>query len=283
MPNQFRTAKPESALLKSCIAYYYFDESDEENFTKSFVYYPHFNNALTIYKDSEIVLNNPYSSIARPKSNRYTFGFGKLISCAAEAKIHAPFNRIGIVFQPIGLNHFLDGDLSDFVKAPVNPNFNVFKDTMLPILDEVFATNDIHSKVEILDNYFLSIYKGFHDSKMKEAMDLLFKDDIKYSVEALAEKLKISRKTLLRMFKKHQNCSAIDYIKLIQFRKSIELFQNSKDKTTLTDLAISTAYYDQSDFINHFKKLTGFNPKSFFKNVSIVSEQGTFWTLRWLH
>ncbi len=249
MPNQFQTHKPESSRLKSCIAYYYFDESDEENFAKSFVYYPHFNNALTIYKDSEIVLINPYSSIARPKLNCYSFGYSKLISSAAEAKLFAPFKRIGVVFLPLGLNHFVEGDLSNFVKAPVNNNFNVFKDSMLPILDDVFATNNIQSKVEMLDNYFLSIYKGFYDRKMQEAVDLLFRDDVKYSVEALAEKMKISRKTLLRMFKKHQNCSAIDYIKLIQFRKSIELFQNSKDRTTLTDLALSTAYYDQSDFI----------------------------------
>lgn len=280
MKNQFFTSKPDSALLKTCIAYYYFDVCVVDNISKFFVYYPHFNNALTIYKDSEIILTQPYSTISIPKSNHYAFGFSKLITNAAEAHLYAPFNRIGVVFQPLGLNHFLDGFLSDYVQTPINTNFDLFAQAMQPILNDVFSTDDLVEKVEILDNFFLSVYKGFQDRKMEEAMKLMFQEDMKYNVESLAEKLNISRKTLLRMFKKHQNCSVIDYMKLIQFRKSIEIFKNSNDKTTLTELALDTAYYDQSDFIKHFKKLTGFNPKSFFNSLSVLGDKGTFWTFR---
>jgi AraC-like DNA-binding protein len=114
---------------------------------------------------------------------------------------------------------------------------------------------------------------------MEEATRFLFAHDSKHTVEELAAELEISRKTLLRLFNKHQNSSVIDYMKMIQFRRSIELFQNSKDRTKLTELALDTAYYDQSDFIKHFKKLTGFNPKLFFNNLSILGDKGTFWTL----
>ena len=280
MKNSLKTAEPNSELLRSCIAFYYFDESNEESAKKSYIYYPHFNNGLSIYRDSRIILKHPYATETIPEPDYYGFGYSKLITNAAHAELHAPFSRIVVVFQPLGLNHFLKGYLSEYVQHPIHVDFEVFQVSMRPILDSIFDASTIQEKVSLLDSYFLSEYKGFNDEKMVEAMKLLFVDDAKYSVELLAEELEVSRKTLLRMFRKHQNCSVIDYIKLLQFRKSIVLFQKTNDKTKLTDLALGTDYYDQSDFINHFKKITGFNPKSFFKNLSIVSEQGTFWTLR---
>jgi AraC-like DNA-binding protein len=280
MSNSFQTALPGSTFLQKCIAYYYFEESGDASHSKSFIYYPHYKNALSIYKNCRVTLKHEFSSLAYPANNCYSFGYSKLISSAAQAELQAPFTKIGVVFQPLGLNHFLEGNLSDYVPAPINVDFDVFKDTMLDILPSVFDAAALEEKVTLLDNYFLSVFKGFKDKKMEDALHLLFAEDAKYSVESLAEALQISRKTLLRLFKKHQNCSVIDYMKLIQFRKSVEIFQNSKDKTKLTELAHNTAYYDQSDFIKHFKKLTGFNPKSFFENLTILGDQGTFWTLR---
>jgi AraC-like DNA-binding protein len=235
---------------------------------------------MSIYKQSEIVLTDAYSTTIVPTGEGYSFGFSKLISGAAQTQIVPPYNKIGVVFQPLGLNCFLEGNLSDYVRAPITADFNVFKATMQPILHNLFEKESLADKVKLLDDYFLSVYKGFQDNKMEEALTLLFADDPKYRVDELADELDISRKTLLRLFRKHQNCSVIEYMKLIQFRKSVELFQNTRDKTKLTELALDTAYYDQSDFIKHFKKLTGFNPKLFFNNLSIIGDKGTFWTLR---
>jgi AraC-like DNA-binding protein len=277
--NTFHTAGPKSEVLKKCIAYYYFDEDSDSTATKSFIYYPHFKNALTIYKDSKVLLNNRYSSTALPEKDCYTYGFSKLVNCAAQAELKAPFKKIGVVFQPLGLNNFIAGHLSDYLSEAINVDFVFFRESMQATVEKVFKEDRIEQKVALLDAYFLSAYKGFHDEKMEQAMALLFENDCKYSVEEIANQLHISRKTLLRLFQKHQNCSVIDYIKMIQFRKSIEVFQNSPHKTKLTDLALNNAYYDQSDFIKHFKKVTGFNPKAFFKHVQVFGDESTFWTL----
>jgi AraC-like DNA-binding protein len=277
--NKFQTAIPTSTLLRKCIAYYYFDESEDHAAPTTFIYYPHYKNAMSIYKQSKIVLNDAYSTTIVPTGVGYSFGFSKLNNRAAQTQIIPPYNKIGVVFQPLGLNHFLEGSLSEYIHAPINVDFNVFKRTMEPILNELFEADNLVDKVAILDDYFLSVYQGFQEHKMEEATRFLFAHDSKHTVEELAAELEISRKTLLRLFNKHQNSSVIDYMKMIQFRRSIELFQNSKDRTKLTELALDTAYYDQSDFIKHFKKLTGFNPKLFFNNLSILGDKGTFWTL----
>jgi len=278
MKDLFHSQPPQSALLKKHIAYYYFHQSGADNSARSFIYYPHYKNALSIYKDSEVTLENNYTSITKPKQNNYFFGFVKLTNHAAKAEIHPPFNKIGIAFQALGLNQFVEGNLAPYIPQSINLEFDYFKASMQSTLDKVYQTENIQEKVELLDEYFLSIYTGLEEPKMEEAVELLLQSDSKYTVEELAAELEVSRKTLLRLFRKHHNCSVIDYIKMIQFRKSIDAFQTSQDKATLTELAYNTAYYDQSDFINHFKKLTGFNPKHFFKHLSNLGSQDTYWT-----
>jgi AraC-like DNA-binding protein len=280
MANLFQSQQPHSDLLKKQIAYYYFDKCDDKCATRSFFYYPHYKNALTIYKNSHVLFENDYSTVTKPSKNEYFFGFAKLVNHAAKAVIEPPFDKIGVVFQPIGLNHFLEKPLSEYVTKPITLQFNYFKDSMQSVLDEVYETKDLTKKVELLDAYFLSKYQGFNEKKLEEAIELLFAQDGKYTVEELAQELNIHRKKLLRMFKKHQNSSVIDYIKLVQFRNAIDSFQNKTQKSSLTNLAYGTSYYDQSDFINHFKKLTGFNPKSFFKSISNIGNQGTYWTIK---
>ncbi len=278
MTDLFHSEQPKAELLKSHIAYYYFHQMGDDHSPRSFVYYPHYKNAITIYKDSSLIFENEYATVTKPKKCGYSFGFAKLTSRAAKATIYAPFNKIGIVFQPLGLNHFLADDLCNYLDGPIKLGFDYFKPTMAPVLDKVYKTNDVEQKVKLLDDYFLAVYTGFNSPKMQEAMQLLLAHDAKLTVEELAQKLGVSRKTVHRLFRKHQNCSAIDYIKLIQFRRSIENFKSAADKSTLTKLAHDTQYYDQSDFIRHFKKLTGFNPSSFFRDLSDVGNQGTYWT-----
>lgn len=278
MQEVFQTRKPNSSELQKHIAYYYFHQSGGENKTQSFIYYPHFKNALSIYKNSEVILENKYSTIAKPANCGYSFGFSKLTNHAAKAEIIPPFNKIGIAFQALGLNHFLPNHLSEYLPEPINFKFDFFRESMEGCLDKVYQTDSIEEKVRLLDEYFLSVFIGFSEQKICDAVELLMNNDLKYTVGELAEELEVSRKTLLRLFRKHLNCSAIDYIKLIQFRKSVDIFQNSETRASLTDLAHHTEYYDQSDFINHFKKLTGFNPKSFFRSLSNLGNQDTYWT-----
>lgn len=215
MKNKFQTAIPASSLLRKCIAYYYFDESVDHDTPTSFIYYPHYKNAMSIYKQSKIELNDAYSTTIVHTGVGYSFGFSKLINRAAQTQIIPPYNKIGVVFQPLGLNHFLDGNLSEYVHAPINVDFEVFKSSIKPILNKLFEADNLTDKAAILDDYFLSVYKGFHEHKMEEATTLLLAHDAKYTVEELATELEISRKTLLRLFKKHQNSSVIDYMKMI--------------------------------------------------------------------
>ena len=277
--NVFVSEKPRASGLKDHIAFYYFHNSNTENEVKSYIYYPHYHNALSIYKDAEFSFTDSFSTCAKPKEKAgFAMGYTKLLHHASKAEIHAPFNKIGVVFQPLGLNSFIDGDLSDIVKSQINLEFNYFKESMQSSLTEIFSTDKIEEKVNLLDQYFLQQLRPFKDERLIKAVSILHSTHEKISVGELASRVQVSRKTLLRSFKKHLNCSVIEYMKLIQFRRAVEQYQKATNKSTLTDIAHSSEYYDQSEFIHHFKKLTGFKPKSFFKNLKSLGEHGTYWT-----
>lgn len=277
--NVFVSEKPRASGLKDHIAFYYFHNSNTENEVKSYIYYPHYLNALSIYKDAELSYKDNYSTLAKhKKGSGFAMGYTKLLHHASKAEIHAPFNKVAVVFQPLGLNHLIDENLSDLLSGQINLEFNYFKKSIQPCLEAVFSKDDIHGKVDLLDEYFLGQIKPFKEDKLVQAVNILHTTKEKLSVQELAERVHVNRKTLLRSFKKHLNCSVIEYMKLIQFRRAVEQYQKATNKSTLTDIAHSSEYYDQSEFIHHFKKLTGFKPKSFFKNLKSLGEEGTYWT-----
>ena len=243
----FESRIPKSPFIQQYIAYYYFHESGKNTDNLSFIYYPHYKNALTIYKGSIIRQKNDFQTVTSPHDSDYFFSFAKLTRNATKAQIRSPFQRIGVVFQPLGLNHFLDGNLSEVINSEINLNFNYFRESMVPFLDQIYATTALDQKVQLLDEYFTHVYVGFDCAPMKKATQLLFSERSKYTVEDLAKDLEISRKTVLRLFKKHHNCSPIDYIKLIQFRRSLEIYQQNDTGSSLTNLALNNAYYDHAD------------------------------------
>ncbi|MFD1551767.1 hypothetical protein DNU06_02290 [Putridiphycobacter roseus] len=278
MQDNFHTAIPKSEIIRKYIAYYYFHESVSETAVKSFFYYPHYKNALTIYKDSIVTMENSYTTCTKPAKDGFFIGYTQITKHAAKAILYPPFDKIGVVFQPLGLNRFLNGTFQELVNSPIHLNFNHFKNAMEDTLLKTFETKDIDKKVAQLDAFFLLNQTNFEEKKLEQAITLLLTKEHKYTVAELSEVLSIHRKTLLRLFRKHLNCATIEYIKLIQFRKAVETFQSSIEKLSLTDVAYKSDYYDQTEFIRHFKQLTGFNPKSFFNKLSNYGGKETYWT-----
>lgn len=269
------TIKPKLEVLSKYIAYYYFNASEEKNYTKEFIFYPHYRNSITIYKNSEISFDNNESKVIPNKHKPYEIIYTGIHPNSRSGKIIAPFNKIGVVFQPLGFNNFLTQPLSEIITEDPKSNFNYFGNDFVSVLDKAYQSSDNTKKVSLLDSFFEQKIKPFQEDRLIKAVHLMFNNDL--SILDISETLNINRKTLLRIFNKHLNCSPKDFSNLIKFRKALNTYQEYKP--ALTDLAYQNDYYDQSDFIKHFKKVTGFNPKKFFGNLSHLGTEDTFWTV----
>jgi len=274
----FITAKPKSASVKPHIAYYYFHEK-ETGEPVEFVFYPHTRCGLTTYKNSKTV-HSPRKATTRPDpSVAYTQLYSSIIDQSVHVTMVPPFRKIGVAFHPLGINHFIRQPLNSLLDCS-GSEFNYFLDDMKSTLDKVYAHETIDDKIKILDGYFEKCLVHFLDERLIAVVDLILNTAEKVSVQDLADSQNISRKTLLRLFKLHLNCSVKDYLNVVQFRKAISTYQAAKRKMQLSEVAHSTNYYDQSDFIKHFKKITGFNPKKIFAGIEHIGEEDTFWTFK---
>lgn len=273
---EFITFKPKNEILATYISYYYFHDSIDNSLHKKYLYYPNYKNALTIYKDSEVAFSENFS-VVKPQKGSYSFLYSGIQKKSRVAEIIAPFHKVGIVFQELGINHFIDPPLCEMNNDSIDKSFPYFEDSIINVLEELYTTENIDEKISLLDSYFVSKLQEFDEPVLTSVVEYIISSNHKVSVLELSEKFNINKKTLLRLFKKHLCCSVKEYIDIVHFRKALNLYLENETSLNFTNTALETDYYDQSQFINHFKKLTGINPKSFFNSIDHVGEEDTYW------
>ncbi|OJJ13879.1 hypothetical protein BKI52_45205 [marine bacterium AO1-C] len=278
---QFITHKPINPTLAPYISYYYFHSAEDCHLQKRFTYYPGFKNALTIYKHATVKFAPHYSQVVPGSTSNYVFIYSGMQPHPRTADMVAPFDKIGIVFNGLGINHFILSPLDKISPHPIEKSFHHFGNEFTACCRAVYAEDDITTKVALLDHFFTSQLIGFQNYTLLKGIETIHQSTQKLSVSDLAEQLNIHRKTLLRLFQKHLVCSVKDYLDIVQFRKSLDdYFLFTQQKISLTELALKNDYYDQSQFIHHFQRLAGINPKTFFHSVQQVGQEATFWALQ---
>lgn len=276
--NEFITRKPNIQFLNKYISYYYFHRSFSDSLETSFIYYPGIKNALTIYKGANAAYGIDFSRVVPDKRNDFIFIYSGIQKQARKAYITSPFDKIGIVFNQLGINHFISIPLSTALSHPVDKSFHYFDNDLKNYCSKIYEESDYDRKTELLDQFFKTKYNNFEEPILKKCVQEIINTSGKLTVKDLSLKFHVSRKTLLRLFQTHMACSIKDYIDIVRFRKAMNEYILLNRSVSLTEMALSNGYYDQSHFINHFKKFTGINPKLLFKNIRHVGKEGTFWT-----
>lgn len=272
----FVTAHPISKKISPFIAYYYFHSSADKDFERNFSYYPNYKHALTAYLNSEVSLKNNISEVrpSEEKQIRVLYSINKKDSI--KVNIRGAFSKIGIVFNPLGINHFIKEDLQEIFSGTTG-NFDYFGKALHYSLTSVFEASDLTRKTLLLDEFFERHYVGFPQPKLKQAIHEFLLSNGAIKVNELSEKLNLNRRSLLRLFKIHTKMNVEDYRKMIRFRKAFNYYQQNKEKTTLTEVALYSMYYDQAHFIKHFKSITKENPTSLLAKIAQIGEEETYW------
>lgn len=272
----FISVQPQDELVKKHIAYYYFHSSDDEQFHRRFFFYPNYLHALTIYKDSDVLCTNKESSVKPSAENCYSVNYSVNSHTAYKVDLNGRFNKIGIVFNPMGINHFIDRPLADVFKT-LYGTFDYFGSRLNTALDDAYTTENVDEKTVRMDTFFRENYCGFNEPHIKSALQDLLNANGAVKAEELAGNLGIDRKTLLRLFKKHLLCSVEEYKKMVMFRNALNLSQQEGSTLSLTDVALYSLYYDQAHFIKHFKSITQQSPKVLLSKITQLGNQEVYW------
>lgn len=272
----FITIKPKNELVAKYIDYYYFHVSDDPAFSKKFFFYPNYKHAVTIYKGSDVSLTDE-GSLVMPSDNNKILSFYSINTDANfKVELNGVFNKIGVVFNPLGLNHFIKEPLGTFFDRAVN-KLECFGEPFLQSLEKIYAESNAEYKGALLDGFFTDTFLGFNEPVIKRAVREILNSNGSVKVEELSESLGVNRKTLLRLFKKHLCCSVEEYKKMVMFRNALNYSQQQGEDATLTDVALYSLYYDQAHYIKHFKSVTRQSPKALLSKLTKLGNQETYW------
>lgn len=278
MMEKFVSIQPKNEIIRKYIAYYYFHRCTDAKFEKSFVFYPNYKNALTVYKNAEIVLSEEGTAVSDSATKQLCVLYTTNLDKSIRVRFKGAFDKIGVVFTPLGLNHFVDKPLFQVLSERIG-YFDYFGFPFEKCVTAVFEENDESEKAKLLDAFFENRLVDFNVPALEKAVSEIIKSGGLVKVAALSEKLKTNRKTLLRLFQKHLLCSVEEYKKMVRFRQAINFSQEQNGANTLTEVALFSQYYDQADFIRQFKSITKESPKKVIPSISKLGNEETYWKL----
>ena len=268
---------PQLGQLKEYIEYYYFMTSDDSDGSFSFVYYPHYNTTLNIFRNSQVSLSPEIFSVSYDPRENSTC----LLSCDRRsfkrAQVIGPYDIIGVIFKPLGMNRFFDTHIENPSAKEEYEAVLTRKDSSQELSHELFAEENLEKRVEILDQFLIERIRTFKVEKLDAVIQAILDSEGQIQIQELEAKFAVNRRTLLRWFKKYIYCSLTEFKNIVKFRRAIDKYQSSQMK--LGSLSYESNYYDQSDFISHFKSLTGELPKRLLEHVQGQEEQPMFWKL----
>jgi AraC-like DNA-binding protein len=266
----FKSVKISNPLLAKYIDSFYFHRSDPSEQSNRITFFPNVNNALTIYQNAtlNIINEEPLSiKVVNSKTDNYTFLYGGIQKKFIVSEMETPFSKIGIIFKPLGINHFLKIQ-NVGLKLRKDYHFPYFEDLLKDDLNHLFDETSVETKVEILEQFFIkALNPDFNEPEIEKVISLIENSDKNLQISDIAQQLSINSKTICRKFKNHLNCTPKYYSKVFHFRKALNEYQNNNKNVKLTDLAFNSSYYDQSDFIKNFRILAGDKPLKILKNM----------------
>jgi AraC-like DNA-binding protein len=123
-------------------------------------------------------------------------------------------------------------------------------------------------------NLSLQWQNEHHIDRIKQFVDMHYAEKIDSGT--IAEQLAMSRYTLFRIFHEN-NYSLVQYINQKRIETAKSLIREGRD--SIQEIAFRVGYSDYSSFFMNFKKITGFSPKEYCRQLpargsGIVIEEG---------
>ncbi|MGD9928423.1 MAG: GlxA family transcriptional regulator [Mangrovibacterium sp.] len=101
--------------------------------------------------------------------------------------------------------------------------------------------------------------KGHHDEAVKKAQEYIEKNvDEKISVDDLADKIAVGRRTFERRFKRATNNSVLEYIRRVKVEAAKRNIETGSKN--ITEVMFEVGYTDVKSFRAAFKQVTGLTP-----------------------
>ena len=256
--------EPKSEVLSSYISEFTILKKD--NFSPiNYLAFPHSVSSIVFYSQTKFLVDKERLILSKTeRKNNLIAVIGKYLSPLVLSYEHA-VDEIGINFTELGINYFFEDNFDKIAGKPFqflnNKEWSAFAKQLFEIEEG--------SRIGFLESFLLTQIKSKDLSQIKQVLELM-ENDFSIKVNEIALRMKVSAKTINRLFHKYIGCSPIAYKKILRFRSSVSMHS---EQINLTELCLSNEYYDSPHFTNEFKKLTSSNPRDFFTQLTKVDNK----------
>ena len=132
--------------------------------------------------------------------------------------------------------------------------------------EKLFNAHPTGKRIEIIEDYLLKkIYSGNnYDYNFVDTCSKILLQNPSHDIKTLTDELNTNYKTIERKFQKVIGLTLMELLKIRRFNNAVYSMYSCK-YNSLTAIAYSCGYFDQSHFIREFKQLTTFSPREFLK------------------
>lgn len=171
------------------------------------------------------------------------------------------------MLTPLGAASFLRQPLNEFSGATADLASILPRTAGLRRLGEQIAEAPGHGvRVKLLERFLLArIEPSATDPLVAAAVAWLERGAGHARIDALTRHIGLSQSALERRFLRVVGLTPKKYALLLRFRRALALRPHAAD---LTAVAHAAGYFDQSHFINHFRRVTGVSPTVWFQQSS---------------
>lgn len=267
------TFYPKNTALRKYIEYYYFLRTDSADFQAKYYSFPNINHALNIHKNAVCNIGEHAINVSGNINGSNLLIVQGRSDSPLLVTLQGLLDKITIVFKPLGLNHFIENSFSSIAGSHsqvfVEWENNIFRN----FLNSFFEASDYEKKIDILESYLVAICHPIKNEFLLEtAIIQLINFDQEHSIDSIARSLKISTRSLNRLFIENLGITPICFKKIARFRNSLKNKIYYGKFKRLTEIAYDSNFYDQAYFIKIFNKLTGMNPSLFFQSVDKLAD-----------
>ncbi len=257
---------PSHTILKKLIRYISFYYSEQP--AKEYLVFPNNGSGLVLSRnlEFEVLDQNTYLSKEMPGAFRSTLHVNRMQPVKIMERGRQ--EKITIVFEPLGISHFIRQPLFDFVVDTNSPAQNLdLTNSFHNMARSVFSCSNRNERMNCIEEYLLNRFADPAIPFLPEALELLKNLDHSYSIEEISKMLHTSSRNLLRLFKKHLCLSPVEFRNIYRFRFSLQKKMQGGDTTSFKDISYESSYSDASYMVRMYKKFTGLNPSEFFGRI----------------
>ena len=205
--------------------------------------------------ENEFSIQNPVAWINGLQSKAYySYSSGK-------------HEMLGVLFKANGLRAFINFDAVELSQNFIHADL-VFGNTLSKLIDQLQNTSAAGSKVLLAEKFLLNNLKDFTSPKYLSysLQQLSGTIGAKGSISSICNTASVSNKSLIQAYRKHVGISPVKYSHLQALNKALILLAN-EPKQSLTKLAYSLNFFDQSHFNYVFKSLTSLIPSEYVAHI----------------